>query len=262
MVFVAVIVLLVVFIVVLMMLARFRQKHQFLLNEKLDELISELSIGESNDEFEMILSQQEGKDILQQISVNRNDALYTVRKLSQASVSLKGLALEHIKNLYRRLDLRKIIYRELKHFQWHRRAHGVQAIARFEDRDAVEILLHYIHDRNIHVRTEAQTGLVRLKGFDGLTEMLYMTYTISEWQHICLVDELSYHQFNHVWLLSRMMQVHNDCIIVLGLKLAFIHSCFELAEDIELLRNHPSQHVREYAGFVMKELSEEEVVWS
>ncbi len=260
--FVAIIILLVFLIIVLMIVAQFRQRHENMLNEKLDDIISKLSICEDHDEFEIFLAQQDVKQTLLEICSSRKDSLVVVRKLTQASISLKGIALEHIQMLYRKLGLKTVIYKELKNWHWHRRAHAVQAIARFEDSCAVEILLTYINDRNIHVRTEAQIGLVRLKGFDGLSELLYMPHTISEWQHICLIDELSYHQFSHSWLVSRMMQVHNDCIIILGLKIAFIHSCFELVEEIDVLRSHPSQHVRAYALEVFKELSEEEVVWN
>jgi hypothetical protein len=261
MVFLAIIVLLVLFIMIMMMLAQYRQRHVSALNDKLDDLVSQLTICEDQYEFENLLASAEVSKMLVDITSSKQDCLVVIRKLSQASVSLKGIALEHVIKLYKRLDLTKIIYKELKSWQWHRRAHAVQAIARFEDQEAVDILLHYINDKNIHVRTEAQIGLVRLKGFDGLSDLIYMTYNISEWQHICLIDELSYHQFNHVWLVRRMLQVHNECIIILGLKIALIHTCFDLVEDIEVLRLHPSKKVREYALVVIKELSEEEVIW-
>lgn len=261
-VFLCIIMVLVLVIMSMVIIAQYRQRKESRLKEKLDDLVSEISICEDRGEFEMLINSDPVKQQLRQITIDHKSSLQTIRKLAEATVSLKGIALELVVLLYGRLSLNRVIYKELSKRQWHRKAHALQALARFKDDDAVEILRKYINHKNIHVRTEAQVGLVRLKGFDGLNDLLYMSQSISEWQQICLLDELSFHQFSHVDVLKRMMQVHNDCIILLALRIAETHFCLELCSDIDDLSGHPSEKVRIAAGVLQAKLNEEEVLWS
>jgi hypothetical protein len=85
----------------------------------------------------------------------------------------------------------------------------------------------------MYVRSEALIALVRLEGFGGLKYFINSKFALSEWQQICLLDELSFHQLNDTDPISKLISSENVSMAVFGQKLAKEYQCFELIEEEE-----------------------------
>ena len=113
----------------------------------------------------------------------------------------------------------------------------------------LKAIYHQTNNRNEFVRMEAQTGVIHLTGFPGLRFLDVITYLITEWQQLKLLEQLRLYpikedvseQIPH-WLKSK-----NDTVVVFALKLADDYQYFNVRNEVVNCLVHPSQQVRSQA---------------
>ncbi|HEX2534132.1 MAG TPA: hypothetical protein VHK69_10375, partial [Chitinophagaceae bacterium] len=142
-----------------------------------------------------------------------------------------GTSAENIIWLYEELGLYRDSLSRLQARPWHVKARAIQELAEMkQDRCTAELLAATNH-KNYFVRTEAKIALVRIIGFEGLRFLDIATYPITEWQQLCLLQELV-HRHDFRWeQLQAWLRSPNETVVEFALRLIEVYQCFELHDS-------------------------------
>lgn len=183
---------------------------------------------------------------------NRFRKLFT-EDLITAKNNITGTSAENLKHLYRQLNLHKNAFQDLKSTRWHIKAKAIQELNLMEIIEFKDNLSPFTNHKTELVRMEAQTALIQFTGFEGLQFLDTITYSISEWQQIKLLQKLSNLPPVHIkiddWLKST-----NNSVVVFALKLARNYHHFELHDLILTCLDHSDAQVRQQAIYCLGEI--------
>ena len=176
--------------------------------------------------------------------------------------NFSGVAADNIVCLYEHLGLKTDSIKKMHSKRgWHIRAKGIQEIYMMEQRDMLPELYKSTNSDNEYVRMEAQTGVINLTGFAGLRFLDIITYPLTGWQQIKLLEQLKHSSQKEdlsdripYWLLSE-----NDTVVVFALKLAGEYQQFGLRENVINCLNHLSVSVRNQALKTLERLADETI---
>lgn len=185
------------------------------------------------------------------------DNKYFRKLLTQEIISAKknisGTASENLKHLYIQLGLGRYAVKKFKSGRWYVIAEVIQELTLMEMKEFIYQLYYYANDENEHVRMEAQSALVQFEGFQGLSFLDFVSYPISDWQQIKLLQQLSLVPPENIdlsnWIISK-----NNSVIIFALKLARIYQRFELHDEIAKCLDHPDGKVRSEAIYCLHEI--------
>jgi hypothetical protein len=184
---------------------------------------------------------------------NRHFRQLMTEELMSTKKSLTGMASENLKHLYQQLQLDKYALANLKSPQWYVKAKAIQELTLMGLKDVLPKLYRYTNNRNELVRMEAQSATVQFYGFEGLRFLNVITYPISEWQQIKLLQQLSQAAPMDVnidsWLKSG-----NSSVVVFALKLARSYHWFQWHDTILSCLEHPERDVRLQAIYCLCEI--------
>jgi hypothetical protein len=106
---------------------------------------------------------------------------------------------------------------------------------------------------------EAQTGVIHMTGFPGLRFLDVISYPLTEWQQIKLLEQLrltpkkeDLSENISGWLLSK-----NDTVVVFALKLADEYQQFTVRDGVVNCLVHPHEPVRTQAVKTLVRLADE-----
>jgi hypothetical protein len=164
-------------------------------------------------------------------------------EILSAKKNITGTAADNLKHLYQQLQLEKYALKNLDSRYWHIKAKAIQELTVMEIKEFTTQLYAYANNQNELVRMEAQTAIVQFNGFEGLRFLDVVTYPISDWQQIKLLQQLSHVPPMNIdidcWLASA-----NNSVVVFALKLARNYHRFELHDSILPCLDHPHARVR------------------
>jgi hypothetical protein len=166
-----------------------------------------------------------------------------VTEIISAKKNITGISADNLKHLYVQLGLEKYALNNLTSSRWYIKARAVQELTIMDMKEFVDQLYSYTDDKNDLVRMEAQSALVQFNGFDGLRFLDTITYPISNWQQIKLLQQLSHLPPSDIDM-SIWFKSPNSSVIVLALKLARNYHRFELHDDIISCLDHSDPWVR------------------
>jgi hypothetical protein len=179
------------------------------------------------------------------------------KEIMSAKRSLSGTSADNLKHLYQQLKLNKYALISLKSRYWHIKAKAIQELTVMGMNEFATELYPYTNNQNELVRMEAQTALVQFHGFEGLRFLDIVTYPISDWQQIKLLQQLSLVPPSNIsidaWLKST-----NNSVVVFALKLARNYHRFELHDNIVLCLDHEDPEVRLHAIHCLCEIYTDE----
>jgi hypothetical protein len=171
--------------------------------------------------------------------------------LTQKSVA--GRASDNLKHLYQQLQLDKYALENLKSTYWYVKAKAIQELTLMGFKDVLPKLYRYTNNKNELVRMEAQSAAVQFYGFEGLRFLNVITYPLSEWQQIKLLQQLSQVAPMNVsidsWLNSQ-----NSSVVVFALKLARSYHWFQWHDTILSCLEHSDPEVRLQAVYCLCEI--------
>ncbi len=229
---------LIVGVILLIALIMLRRLYQFrkrsYLKKILNDLVSEIAICETREETEALLADPAFKKGIEMFLRKKKYADLLVSKLSEACASIKGSGFENLVHVYEYYDLQMFTVQDLREGKWYRKVRAMQHLARFRQFELLPSIVTLIDHQNMHVRSEALIALVRLEGFEGLKYFINSKFALSEWQQICLMDELSFHQLNDTEPISKLLSAENVSMADFGKKLTREYQCFELLEEEEV----------------------------
>jgi hypothetical protein len=218
----------------------FTQKIQAALEVWISQaILDELEMGESFDippTFSRILKKKRAKE-------------FVIDELIKTKKNLTGNAAKNIITLYESLDLKKESLYKLGKRQWYIQAKGIHELYSMEQMDTLKRIYKNTNSSNEFVRMEAQTGVINMTGFNGLRFLDLVSYPITEWQQIKLLDQL--HGAQETGQLSthlpKWLASSNDTVIVFALKLAYEYQVFSAHHAVAKCLEHQNPSVASQA---------------
>jgi hypothetical protein len=169
-------------------------------------------------------------------------------ELVRTRQSLRGNMADTVVAVYNRLGLAASSGKLLNSHKWHLQAKGIQQLSVMEQHQYFKAIYIRVNHPNVWVRNEAQLGMLRLRGTQGLGFLKHLRYPLSEWQQFNLLHQLQLMQSKNLpglgaWLLSK-----NNSVVVFSIRLCQMYQLFEHAGQIEKLQQYASPSVRSVAA--------------
>lgn len=183
-----------------------------------------------------------------------------IEELINCKKNFSGTVSETIVQLYNQLDLKKDSVKKISpKRKWHVRARGIQELYLMDQKDVLKTIYKNTNNRNEFIRMEAQTGVIHLTGFAGLRFLDVISYPLTEWQQIKLLEQLRLTSRKEDlsesiagWLLSK-----NDTVVVFALKLADEYQQFGVRDNVINSLVHPNERVRTQAVKTLVRLADQ-----
>lgn len=188
---------------------------------------------------------------------NRHFRKLLVNEIMSAKRSITGISADNLKQLYVQLGLDKYALDKLSSGKWYIRAKAIQELTVMDMHELVDQICTYTDDKNDLVRMEAQSALIQFNGFEGLHFLDTVTYPISNWQQIKLLQQLSHLPPANVDM-AQWFKSENSSVIIFTLKLARIYQRFDLYYDIVSCLDHADPSVRYEAIHCLNEIYTDE----
>ena len=188
---------------------------------------------------------------------NKHFRKLLVNEIMSAKRSITGISADNLKHLYVQLGLDKYALGNLSNGRWYIRAKAIQELTIMGMHEFVDQICLYADDKNDLVRMEAQSALIQFNGFDGLHFLETVTYPISNWQQIKLLQQLSHLPPANIDM-TQWFKSDNSSVIIFTLKLARIYQRFDLYYDIVSCLDHPDPSVRYEAIHCLNEIYTDE----
>ncbi len=165
---------------------------------------------------------------MQKLLGNRNFRKLLTRQLLIARKNILGLSSLPLKHLYLQLGLEQYALKQLKSPHWHRKAMALQEIGLMDLKNLLTKIYRYSNHKNELVRAEAQVAIIKLYGFEGLRFLDVISYQLTAWQQIKLLNELSLLPAKNFSGIDKWLQSTNSSVVMFSLKLAGNYRRFEL----------------------------------
>lgn len=219
----------------------------------MDELIHGAVFYDSDDETSPVPS----TDAVTKLMGNEHFRILLTDAIVSAKKNMAGVASDNLKGLYKKLNLNKYALQSLKSRHWHVKAKAIQELTVMEIDEFVAQLYPFTNNKNELVRMEAQSALVQFNGFEGLRFLDIVTYPISDWQQIKLLQQLSKVPPANIDL-DAWLKSENSSVVVFALKLARNYHRFELHDEIFPCLDHEDSRVRLEAINFLSEIATDE----
>ena len=120
-----------------------------------------------------------------------------IQELADTCKKFSGTTMDNIHWLFQKTDLKKELLAHLKDKRWFVKAKAIQQLAYLQQKDQLPNIFRLANHNNDFVRMEAQIATVKLIGFNGLRFLNVIGYSVSEWQQLRLIQELSRHSIEN-----------------------------------------------------------------
>jgi hypothetical protein len=253
-VFMVIVLAIFLFIVYYLQQKRNLAKTKIHLRGVFSDLISEISLCESLEEKEAVIAKPDVQAIFAKWLTQKTGRKILIRELVKSKDSLTGDAAQNLRWLYEKLKLDHDSYQLLKSKQWHLKAKGIQQLAEMQQTKYLLKIYRDTNSKNPFVRTEAQIAVVKLTGFKGLRFLNIVSHPITEWQQLCLIDQLKEQDIEpemiRAWLTSK-----NETVVKLALRFVEVFKCHDLHEEVIQCLQHPSATIHQQVFRTVKEIA-------
>lgn len=183
-----------------------------------------------------------------------------IDELIKCKKNFSGAVADNIVVLYNKLGLREDSLFKMKNKRkWYLQARGIQELYLMDQKDLLTKIYRETNSKHEFVRSEAQIAVIHLTGFNGLRFLDVITYPLTLWQQIKLLEQLKLFGKKEdlsdripKWLLSK-----NDTVVVFALRLTAEYQQFAVKDKVVECLVHPSKIVRTQAIKTMIALSDE-----
>ena len=183
-----------------------------------------------------------------------------IDELIKCKKNFSGAVADNIVALYNKLGLREDSLLKMRNKRkWHVQARGIQELYLMDQKDLLTKIYRETNSKHEFVRSEAQIAVIHLTGFNGLRFLDVITYPLTLWQQIKLLEQLKLFGKKEdlsdripKWLLSK-----NDTVVVFALRLAAEYQQFAVRDKVIDCLVHPAKTVRTQAIKTLIVLSDE-----
>jgi hypothetical protein len=219
-------------------------------------LVGEISLCESHAELEQVFAQSYVQDMQRTGLRKKRRRAFMNRALVQFHKSVNGVAADNIKWLYEKLAFKADSLKQLSSHRWHKRAAAIQELAEMGQQDCITKIYRYTNHSNYYIRSEAQVAVVKLTGLEGLRFLNVISQPITQWQQLCLLQQLPPYATIKEDKLRTWLSSSNETVVELALKLVKAYSIFEAHDSLIHCLKHSSVAIRTEAILLLKDLGQ------
>ncbi len=170
-----------------------------------------------------------------------------IDELIKAKRSFRGQGAENLIKLYTQLGLSKDSLLKLNSKHWYVKAKGIQELAALDQTQYLFKIFRQTNSKNENVRTEAQSAIVSFAGFSGLRFLKVLTFPISDWQQMKLLDQLALVSEPDLPGAKHLLKSTNDSVVIFILKLISVFHLLHLHDAVVGCLYYRSATIRFYA---------------
>lgn len=223
------------------------KQRQLSFQKKFNDLISEIAICESEEELNGVFINGDYQKIFDQYQRKQVDRNFMIDELARICKEFSGVARTNIHWLFQKTSLKSDLLKQLKDKRWYVVAKTIQQIAYLQLKDLLPNIFLLANHNDDLVRMEAQIATVKLVGFDGLRFLNVICYTISEWQQLRLIQELSEHTIKKFDSIENWLRSKNSSVVEFALRLVGIYQRYEFYDHAAQYLSHSSECVTRQA---------------
>ena len=174
-----------------------------------------------------------------------------VRELVKIKKSLSGVSGDNLQQVFRQLNLDQISLQRTTSKMWHVKAKGIQELGIMNHQPSYKKILQLTNDADLMVRMEAQTALVRLRGYKGLEFFNTLTYPLSDWHQVNILHLLSHQPISEHVDIVAWLHSTNPSVVQFALKLISEQHAGEFYPEVLACLDSPYEIVRREAIFCL-----------
>ncbi len=217
--------------------------------------IGDIILSEDEEELLQVLQQPYVQTILRHWITRTLGRRVLIEQLVQNHKSLTGKAGENIIWLYNHLRLNEDSLSCLSSSQWHQKASAMQELAEMKQKQYITRLYRETNSKVYIVRAEAQIAVVKLSGFAGLRFLDVISQQITQWQQLCLLNQLPAPVESQCPKVKNWLASSNNTIVEFTLRLI---AKFQLIDFHDLVGDcllHRSSEVRRQCTETLRVIS-------
>lgn len=172
---------------------------------------------------------------------NKSILLKTLFKIHK---DMTGDIAEKLKMLYVKLGLVDDSIKKLKSPKWNIQIIGMRELSEMKIKNVANDIAKLTLHPNKILRKEAQLALVKINGFQALNFLNTLTYSLSEWQQLLLLETIQYYKGVKLPPLEHLLRSENDSVVLFMLKIIKIFNLINLKDNLIQLLNHKNEQIR------------------
>ena len=224
------------------------------LRRQFAELISHLAVSDTEEECLEIIQKPGHQRRIAKWVKDPFTRRVLIRELVGAAKNISGQSTQNIAWFYNHLDLDKDSLAGIRSKHWHIKARSIQQLSELQQKKYLLKIYKLTNDRHELVRNEARVAVVKMNGFEGLRFLEVISYPITEWEQICLLQELPQHVNINYAAMGRWLNSPNHSVVEFALRFVACHRVHELHEEVAKCLHLPERTVREKAILALKEI--------
>ena len=217
-----------------------RERNQLKENElvqKFQALFSDFLF--SNEDEELISMKK-----FESFTKNKFDKSILLKTLFKIHEDMTGDIADKLKMLYVELEFVNDSIKKMKSSKWNVQITGIRELSDMKIKNVTnEIALLTLHPNKI-LRREAQLALVKIEGFKALNFLNTLTYHLSEWQQLLLLETIQHFNGNQMPPLEILLRSENDSVILFVLKIIRVFNLISLKDNLLQLLNHRNEKIK------------------
>jgi len=182
---------------------------------------------------------------------------FLIEELINMKRNFTGGTGDNIVKLYLQLGLKKDSLAKFQSLTWHKKARGIHELYVMQQEDVIPKIFKHTNNPNEFVRMEAQTAMISFLGFEGLRFLDVVTFPISDWQQIKILEQLRPLDVGEMKGIDKWLSSANDTVIIFALKLADIYQQFQVYEQVAKCLEHKEEKIRIQAVQTLVRIEEE-----
>ena len=245
------------FIILYLIIFLRRKKKYAHLEYLYSNFLSEIILCDTGEETQLVLNKSYVKRIVDYWIPQAFARELLITHIVRAKRSVSGQAGENLISLYEKLGFPEDSMRRLRSRHWQVKARAIQELAAMEQHEYLTKIYRLTNSGNGFVRKEAQTGIVKLTGIEGLRFLNVLSHPMSEWQQICLLEQLPDHADIPLKNYESWLASNNHSVVEFTVSLAGKYQVYSLNEKIISLLTFPAEPVRRRAARTLIDLNHE-----
>lgn len=247
-------ILLFIFIYMVRRAGRSARKKKLL--RQFSELISHIAISDTIEECAAVMEQPGHQKRMAQWLKDKFARRLLIRELVHTAKSMAGQSAINIGWLYNTFELDKDSLTLLKDDHWHVKAKAIQQLAQLQQKSQVVKIYRLTNDKHELVRNEARIAVVKLHGFEGLRFLDVISYPITEWQQICLLQELPQQVEINYAAMGRWLKSDNHSVVEFSLRLIAFYQAHQLHDEVVACLQSSSKTIRQKAILALEDIAQ------
>lgn len=177
------------------------------------------------------------------LSKSKGFNLLLLRSVIQLHATYAGTYASRLEGFYTAAGLQYWSEAKIGRHSWKAKCRGIREVSEMRYTPAYTLIYRYIDSRNAVLRLEALSGLVRLKGFEGLKLLRHYALPINDWIQINMLHALKTTRDMQQADISYLLHSPNESLLMLGLRIVEQFNLGHYLETIEGLRTE-GMHIR------------------